>query len=175
MYISTGYRVLSIVCLDQLRGACHTHISYHNTVVCCCKLNNKNVFFVVFYSDKLANQQVAASCLYFCGTVVQREACMSAKVACLLRWSFGSKRNHNTTLVVLKYRLPKIRYFMTKLLRDPRQRKYIILNYFYSEDLNNELVQYSDHRLVSDPLMVHYSDHHLNTRQRLCFSGLKVA
>ena len=29
LYISTGYWVLSIVCLDQLKGACHTHISYH--------------------------------------------------------------------------------------------------------------------------------------------------
>ena len=28
LYISTGYRVLSIVCLDQLKGARHTHISY---------------------------------------------------------------------------------------------------------------------------------------------------
>ena len=25
-----GLRVLGIVCLDQLNGACHTHISYHN-------------------------------------------------------------------------------------------------------------------------------------------------
>ena len=30
LYILTCNRVLSIVCLDQLYGACHTHISYHN-------------------------------------------------------------------------------------------------------------------------------------------------
>ena len=30
LYISTGYWVLSIVCLDQLKGARHTHISYHD-------------------------------------------------------------------------------------------------------------------------------------------------
>ena len=30
LYISTGYRVLGIVCLDQLKGSRHTHISYHN-------------------------------------------------------------------------------------------------------------------------------------------------
>ena len=42
-----------------------------------------------FYSDKLANQQVATTCLYFCCTVVHREENMSAKQniekACL--WS----------------------------------------------------------------------------------------
>ena len=32
LYNSTGYRVLGIVCLDQLRGAHHTHISYHDKV-----------------------------------------------------------------------------------------------------------------------------------------------
>ena len=31
LYILTGYRVLGIVCLDQLYGACHTHISYHDS------------------------------------------------------------------------------------------------------------------------------------------------
>ena len=30
LYILTGYRVLGIVYLYQLSGACHTHISYHN-------------------------------------------------------------------------------------------------------------------------------------------------
>ena len=30
LYIMTSYRVLSIVYLDQLSGACHTHISYHD-------------------------------------------------------------------------------------------------------------------------------------------------
>ena len=30
LYILTSYRVLSIVYLDQLKGACHTHISYHD-------------------------------------------------------------------------------------------------------------------------------------------------
>ena len=30
LYISTGYRVLGIVCLDQLKGSRHTHILYHN-------------------------------------------------------------------------------------------------------------------------------------------------
>ena len=30
LYISTGYQVLGIICLDQLKGARHTHISYHN-------------------------------------------------------------------------------------------------------------------------------------------------
>ena len=30
LYISTCYRVLSIVYLDQLKDAHHTHISYHN-------------------------------------------------------------------------------------------------------------------------------------------------
>ena len=29
LYFSTGYRVLGIVYLDQLKGACHTHISNH--------------------------------------------------------------------------------------------------------------------------------------------------
>ena len=32
LYISTSYWVLSIRCLDQLKGARHTHISYHDTV-----------------------------------------------------------------------------------------------------------------------------------------------
>ena len=31
LYMSTGYWVLSIVYLDQLKGARHTHISYHNS------------------------------------------------------------------------------------------------------------------------------------------------
>ena len=30
LYILTSYSVLGIVCLDQLLGAHHTHISYHN-------------------------------------------------------------------------------------------------------------------------------------------------
>ena len=30
LYISTSYRVLGIVYLDQLKGAHHTHISYHD-------------------------------------------------------------------------------------------------------------------------------------------------
>ena len=35
LYISTGYWVLGIECLDQLKGARHTHISYHNNVTTC--------------------------------------------------------------------------------------------------------------------------------------------
>ena len=31
LYILTGYWVLGIVSLDQLKGACHTHISYYDT------------------------------------------------------------------------------------------------------------------------------------------------
>ena len=31
LYISTGYRVLGIVYLDQLKGPRHTHIFYHDT------------------------------------------------------------------------------------------------------------------------------------------------
>ena len=30
LYISTGYLMLGIVYLDQLKGAHHTHISYHD-------------------------------------------------------------------------------------------------------------------------------------------------
>ena len=30
LYVLTSYRVLGIIYLDQLLGACHTHISYHN-------------------------------------------------------------------------------------------------------------------------------------------------
>ena len=30
LYILTGYRVLGIICLNQLSGARHTHISYHD-------------------------------------------------------------------------------------------------------------------------------------------------
>ena len=32
LYILTSYRVLGIVYLDQLKGACHTHISYHDVM-----------------------------------------------------------------------------------------------------------------------------------------------
>ena len=32
LYILTGYQVLGIVYLDQLFGAHHTHISYHNLI-----------------------------------------------------------------------------------------------------------------------------------------------
>ena len=32
LYILTGYQVLIIVYLNQLLGARHTHISYHNTL-----------------------------------------------------------------------------------------------------------------------------------------------
>ena len=35
LYILTGYQVLSIVYLDQLSGARHTHISYHDNNVTC--------------------------------------------------------------------------------------------------------------------------------------------
>ena len=34
MYILTGYWVLGIVSLDQLSGACHTHICYHDKFIC---------------------------------------------------------------------------------------------------------------------------------------------
>ena len=33
LYISTDYQVLGIVYLDQLKGACHTNISYHNIYI----------------------------------------------------------------------------------------------------------------------------------------------
>ena len=34
LFISTGYRVHGILyVLDQLKGACHTHISYHDTYI----------------------------------------------------------------------------------------------------------------------------------------------
>ena len=33
LYISTGYWGLGIVYLDQLNGACHTHISYHDILI----------------------------------------------------------------------------------------------------------------------------------------------
>ena len=32
LYILTNYKVLDIVYLDQLSGASHTHISYHDIV-----------------------------------------------------------------------------------------------------------------------------------------------
>ena len=33
LYISASYRVLGIVCLDWLEGACHKHISYHDKII----------------------------------------------------------------------------------------------------------------------------------------------
>ena len=33
LYILTGYRVLGVVYLDQLLGACHTHISNHDKTI----------------------------------------------------------------------------------------------------------------------------------------------
>ena len=38
-------------------------------------------------------------------------------------------------------------------------------NPLYDEDLNNKLVQYSDHRHVFDPGMVRYTSHDLKNRQ----------
>ena len=32
LYLSTGYRLLGVVYLDQLQGARHTHTSYHDTL-----------------------------------------------------------------------------------------------------------------------------------------------
>ena len=41
----------------------------------------------------------------------------------------------------------------------------------YSGDLNNGLVQYLNGRKQSDLGMVSYSDHHMNNRQFVSYSG----
>ena len=66
LYISNGYRVLGIVCLDQLKGARHTHISFHDKLTTNCIQNfyhvsqssSKNDFFTM-----LANP--AAKMIFF--------------------------------------------------------------------------------------------------------------
>ena len=59
-----------------------------------CAVNQNSQRSIVFwgisicltiYLDKLANQQVETNCLYFCGTVLHQEECMSAKMEHLLR------------------------------------------------------------------------------------------
>ena len=44
LYISTDYRVLGIVCLNQLKGARHTHISYHDSYISFSKIEQENKF-----------------------------------------------------------------------------------------------------------------------------------